>query len=66
MDKSKHWVIRRNVTGPYWSNDEGWVPDLDMATVFTSSERTYLNLPIEGYWQRMDDIAPERFDKEDV
>lgn len=34
----------------YWSNEDGWVSDFDSAEIFSASEITYLNPPLEGRW----------------
>ena len=37
----------------YWSNDFGWVSeDSEDVTMFDDYERTGLNLPINGEWER--------------
>lgn len=47
------WVIETYEDGSvsWWHNEDGWVPWLnDGAQVFTESEHTNANLPLDGTW----------------
>jgi hypothetical protein len=37
--------------GCYWSNDLGWIKDVELANKFNQKEQQTLNLPIGGKWQ---------------
>ena len=36
----------------FWSNNNGWVEDIDGADIFNEEEKNTLNLPIDGRWVR--------------
>ena len=47
----KQYIIRNSECAIlYWNNNMGWVGKED-ATIFSSTEREELNLPLEGVWE---------------
>jgi len=48
------WCIR-NSEGWFWSNEIGWV-DFDGRDVFTDDEKSYLHLPIDGKWCKIERV----------
>jgi len=47
---AKKFVIT-NSEGDYWSNEIGWVTDIESAERFTEQEKNGFNLPMEGEWK---------------
>jgi len=48
------WCIR-NSEGWFWSNKSGWV-DFDSRDEFSNDEKSYLHLPIDGTWCKIERI----------
>lgn len=63
MSKSMpQFVIVNSEANEFWSNDTGWVGDVDSATKFSDEEReTYVHLPLGGGWMQLPDkVASKR------
>ena len=61
--RSAGWMIiagELDDTGPlFWSNQDGWV-EASTADVFTDEEKAGLNLPLDGSWIHIADVAKEK------
>lgn len=49
------WVIETYEDGSvdWWQHEQGWVDDLQAATIFTDEEHGNYHLPFNGTWQEV-------------
>jgi hypothetical protein len=59
MIKRKKYYCIRNKDGDFWDSEVGWTAlyhsmGRPLYTIFTANERKTFQLPIDGYWEELE------------